>query len=365
MSTILFYNFILFSSTFFVWLSEKGRTRFDRVCFLSIAFLLVFIPSAIRFDVGTDYLSYLNIFENPVRLETYKYKEPAFYYINWLLNSIDAHFQWMFAILAFIFTIVTFATYPCKKAWLLHFLFFSTLWFFSFNGMRQAVALAWCFLATFYFFHRKHSYFFVLTMIGAAFHQSAIFILLTGILALIPLSSQLKIRILPTIFIICIILTYFYMEVVLKYIEQILVLLGLSKYANYFNSKYFAIRDFGSGLGILAKILFSIYIIWNTKPLLKLNQNFWLLILLTFIYAIGSVLANSVIIFERMSATFSIAPIIGAFSLSRIPNNKQIHQLVLVIFLLFLTLSFIKLSFGIPTSYADPKRMPYKTIFTE
>lgn len=365
MITIIFYNFILLSSTFFVWLSEKGRTNFDRICLLSIAFLLVFIPSAIRFDIGTDYVNYLNIFENSARLESYKYKEPAFYYINWLLKYIDVHFQWMFAIFAFIFTLIAFKSYPREKAWLLHFLFFSTLWFFSFNIMRQTVALSWCLLASFYFLKGKYFWFFVFTFIGVTFHQSAFLILLVGALALIPLNSNLKVYILPAVFISGIALSYFYIDILLKYIEQTLIFLGITKYANYFNSKHFSVRDFGSGLGILAKVLFSIYIIWNTKALLQLNKNYWLVILFTFIYAIGTILANSIIIFGRMADTFSIAPIISAYLLSTIPTNRQIHLLVLVIFLVFLTLSFIKSSFGIPTSYADPKRMPYQTIFTE
>lgn len=365
MTTIIFYNFILLSSTFFVWLSEKGRTSFDRRLLLGIAFLLVFIPAAIRYDVGTDYVNYLNIFENLARLEGYKYKEPAFYYINWLLRSIDVHFQWMFATFAFIFTLVAFKSYPRKKAWLLHFLFFSTLWFFSFNIMRQTVALSWCLLASFYFLKGRHFWFFIFTLIGATFHQSAFLILLVGILALIPLHTKLKVHILPIIFISSIILSYFYMDILLKYVEQTLIFLGLTKYANYLHSSHFAVRDFGSGLGILAKVLFSIYIIWNTKALLQLNKKHWLIILLTFIYAIGLVLADSIIIFGRMVDTFSIAPIVSAYLLSTIPTNRQINLLVLVIFLVFLTLSFIKLSFGIPTSYADPKRMPYQTIFTE
>ncbi len=64
MTTLIFYNFIFFSSTFFVWLSEKGHTYFDRIIILSIAFLIIFLPSAIRYDIGVDYLNYLEIYNN-------------------------------------------------------------------------------------------------------------------------------------------------------------------------------------------------------------------------------------------------------------------------------------------------------------
>lgn len=367
MATVVFYNFILFSSTFFVWLSEKGRTRLDRWFFLSVAFLLVFVPAAIRYDVGTDYLNYLDIYQGTSdvkTLEPYKNKEPLFYFVNWFYRSFEAHFQWVFATFSFIFTAVAFKAYPRKKAWLLHFLFFSMLWFFSFNGIRQAVALSWCLLALFNFFDRRYLWFFTLALIGAAFHQSALFIAAAGLAALIPLGSHLKSRIAPVVFIGFIVFTYVSMSIVLVYIEQVLNLVGLTKYAGYFSSsRHFVERDFGSGLGVLAKVFFSVYIIWCSKHFLSLNKNYWLLLILVFAYAVGVVLANDIVIFGRMADTFVVAPIIGAFLLLSLPKNKQVNRAVLSAFLVFLILSFIKLSIGTPTSYADPKRNPYQTIF--
>src|SRR5690554_4211706 len=105
MATVLFYNFIVLSSTFFVWLSEKGRTYVDRWVLLWIAFLIVFVPSAIRYGVGTDFFNYVDIYEN---LENYTWMEQGFYFINWALKSVDAHPQWSMAAFAFIFTAVAF-----------------------------------------------------------------------------------------------------------------------------------------------------------------------------------------------------------------------------------------------------------------
>lgn len=367
MATVIFYNFILFGSTFFVWLSEKGRTNIDRWVFLSIAFILVFVPAAIRYDIGTDYLNYFAIYKNNWRVPLdYYIKEPAFYYINVFLSSVGAHFQWMFATFAFIFTAVAFKAYPRKHAWLLHFLFFSSLWFFSFNGVRQAVALSWCLLALLNFFEKRYIYFFALTLIGAAFHQSALLITMAGLAALFPLGSYLKGRIVPFAFIGFIVFTYMSMGIVLVYMEQILKLVGLTKYAGYFSSTtHFIARDFGSGIGVLAKVLFSIYIILNAKEFLKLNKSYWLLIVLVFAYAVGVVLASQIVIFGRMADTFSIAPVAGALLLLQLPKNRYIHRMVLGGFLLFLTLSFIKDGMGVETSYANPKRNPYQTIFSE
>lgn len=366
MATVIFYNFILFSSTFFVWLSEKGKGRLERYFFLGIAFLLVFVPAAIRYDIGTDYMSYLSIYENEWQLESYKFKEPAFYFVNWFLKSIGAHFQWMFATFAFIFTAVAFKAYPRKQAWLLHFLIITMLWFSSFNIIRQDIAVVFCLLAVFNFFEKRYFWFFSLTLIGAMFHQSALFITAAGLAALIPLGIHIKTRIAPIVFIGFIIFTFFSMSIVLVYMEQILNLIGLVKYAGYFSSvKHFIARDFGSGIGVLAKILFAMYIIWNAKAYIRQNKNYWLLIILTFAYAVGVVLANNIIIFGRMADTFVIAPIMAGYLLLQLPKNRQINRLVLGCFLVFLALSFIKDGVGIETSYANPKRNPYQTIFSE
>lgn len=365
MATVIFYNFILLSSTFFVWASEKGRTRFDRWFLLGIAFLLVFVPAAIRYDVGTDYMSYLAIYQDSWRLESYK-KEPGFYFINWFYQSINAHFQWMFATFAFIFTAVAFKAYPRKQAWLLHFLVFSMLWFSSFNIIRQDIAVVFCLLAVFKFFEKRYVWFVLLTLVGSTFHQSALFITAAGLMALIPLSWHIKTRLAPLVFVGFIIFTYVSMNIVLVYMDQILNLVGLTKYAGYFSSaKHFVVRDFGSGIGVLAKILFSIYVILNAKAFIQLNKNYWLLIVLIFVYAVGVVLANNIIIFGRMADTFVVAPIVAGYLLLQLPSNKQINRIVLGAFLVFLALSFIKDGMGIETSYANPKRNPYQTIFSE
>jgi len=364
MATVIFYNFILFGSTLFVWLSEKGKGNLERYFFLAVAFLLVFVPAAIRYDVGADYLSYLRIFESSWELESYKYKEPLFYFANWFYRSIDASSQWLFATFSFIFTVVAFKAYPRSQAWLLHFLLFSMLWFFSFNGIRQAIALSWCLLALFNFFDKRYVWFFILTIVGSAFHQSAWFITAAGMAALVPLGTHIKVRIAPLAFSGIIVLCYFAMSLVLIYMEQILSLVG-SNYARYFESeRHLSERDHGTGLGVLVKVLFSVYIIWNTKLFVEINKRYWLLIVLTFSYAVGVVLANSILIFGRMADTFIIAPVVAGFLLLRLPEKRIINRLVLGCFLVFLVFAFIKDGMGVETSYSNPKRNPYKTVFS-
>ncbi|MBQ0688803.1 EpsG family protein, partial [Providencia rettgeri] len=288
MATIIFYNFILLSSTLFVWLSEKGKRLLDRWIFLWIAFLIIFIPSAIRYGIGTDFFNYINIYNH---INNYEWMEEGFYYINLFLRNLDAPPQWSIVIFSFIFSFIAFLAYPQKNGWVIHFIFMAMLWFFSLNGIRQAIAISFCLLALFKYFNKKILWFFILTGLGSLFHKSALFISLIGILALIPIRQSLKMYLFPWIFIGFITFTFISMSIVTFYIEQILSISGLTKYASYFGSEHFSEREFGSGLGILIKVLFSIYIIINSKSILNLNKNYWCLILLVFIYTLGAILA--------------------------------------------------------------------------
>lgn len=240
------------------------------------------------------------------------------------------------------------------------------LWFFSFNGIRQAIALSFCLLALFNYFDKRYLWFAFLTVLASFFHQSALLITLAGVIALIPLPNFLKNKVSPLVILGVLAIALFSTSLLLSYMEQILNLIGLTKYANYFNStRHFIPRDFGTGLGVLAKVLFSIFIISNIKSFVDINKNYWLLIILIALYALGAVLANQIIIFGRMADTFVVAQILGAYLLWTLPRNKKLNRLVVSIFMLFLILSFTKDGFGIETSYADPKRNPYQTIFSE
>lgn len=362
MATIIFYVSILISSTYFVYISDKGKGLLEKRIFLTIAFLLVFLPSALRYDIGTDFLNYINIYEN---LDLYTYLEPGFYYLNWFLNILNSDSQWLFVICSFIFTWFFFASYPKKGAWVIHFSMMTLLWFISFNTIRQAVAVAICSYGLTYFFKKKYYLFFLFCLLGLSFHSTALLILLAGIVALIPVRNTTKSIILPNIFIIIIIFGYTSISIATYYIEQILGLIGLNQYLSYFGSEQFINNDIGSGLGGLIRILFSTYILFNSKQILSINKNYWLLILLTFLYALGTALAVNIILFSRMQQTFIMAPIIGSYIIYHLPINNNLHKKVVLLFFAFLFLTFVKESIGAKSTYSDPKINPYQTIFSQ
>lgn len=346
-----------------MWLSEKGKGRLERYFFLGLAFLLVFVPAAIRYDVGTDYVNYLAIYQDSWRLESYK-KEPGFYFINWFYQSINAHFQWMFATFAFIFTAVAFKVYPRKQAWVLHLALITLLYFQSFNIVRQAVAMVFCLWALKELIDKQNIRFIALCLLASLFHQSAVIFLLVGLASLIPVSYRLKSYIAPVFFIAFLALSFLILPNILKLIEWALLKAGMTKFASYFgNSKHFIARELGTGMGVLITLSFCFYVFTQSRRLLNTKPGYWAVILFTFFYAFSVVLSAQIVIFGRASMTFLPGFIYVIYVIYSLPSNTRLKNIFVLMFLLFLTMSFFKESFGIPNHYYDPKRVPYQTIF--
>lgn len=360
MTTVIFYISILLVSTFFVYISDKGKGRLEYNLFMTIAFLIVFIPSALRYDVGTDYVNYVDIYNN---IKYYTEIEPAYYFINLALSKVNSNQQWVFIVSAFIFTITIFKTYPKKYAWVLHFVIIALLWFYSLNVTRQAIATAFCLSATFKFFDKKYKQFYILSIVGILFHFSTVLFLIVGTLSLIPISKTLKIKIIPSIFLGVIAFSFLSVSIVLANIEIILNIVGFSKYIGYFGGEYFINPERGMGLGILLQISICTYVFINAKIFIEFNKQYWLLIMLAFMYSISVILSNEILIFGRLQIVFTVAPIVIAYTLFIIPGNRQIHKLVAIIFILFSFYMFVNKSI-VSINDKEAKLVPYKSIFS-
>jgi hypothetical protein len=361
MTTVVFYNFIVLSSTFFVYLSEKGRSYVDRWVLLCIAFLLVFVPSAIRYDVGVDFFSYISIYEN---LEYRSDLEKGFYFINWILKSINAHPQWSIVTFAFIFTAIAFYGFPKKNRWLIFLAFILTMWFFSFNGIRQAIAVAFSVWAVKLFLNNKIIQFTLVMIVAGLFHQSAWLVIPIGYIALVPLPKFFQNYLIPILMIGFIGFVYFKANILFGVFEQVLNTIGMIKYANYFsNITHFVGNHSGTNLGILIILLFCLYFISISKYIIFQGSQYRLLIYFVFGYAVSTVLAVQIVIFSRMQITFIIGIIYAIYVLWDMQIYRKLNKLIALLYIIFLLASFIKLSIGTPTFYADPKRNPYQTIF--
>lgn len=202
-----------------------------------------------------------------------------------------------------------------------------------------------------------------MVFLGALFHYSALIIGLIGFIALVPLPNLFKIKLAPCFFISLIILTFSTVGFLFLFIEQAVSLLGFEKYASYFsNERHFVQREQGSGLAMLAKVFFSVYFILFSGSILGLNRRYWLLILLNVIYVVFLFMSNQIIIFGRAVAIFAFAPPLSAIVLLMLPKFKLQNKAIVFLFLVLMSITFVISSFGLKTSYADPKINPYQSI---
>lgn len=131
---------------------------------------------------------------------------------------------------------------------------------------------------------------------------------------------------------------------------------NIEKYILYFsNSVHFAEREHGTGIGMIVKILFSLYFL--LMSLKKIN-----VILLSYLYVISSLISFKIIIFERMQLIFIISLVYCVYILWKIGVYKKLNKIVIILFITFLWLAFLKDSYGASTTYGDPKINPYQSI---
>lgn len=353
---------MLFGSTLFVYWGEKCKYPRDRYIFYFFSFIIIFIPTAIRYDVGTDFLAYINIYNH---LDSYSTMEPAFFYINKALSILEAPAQYSIAIFAFIFLLVLFTSAPPKNKYVFLFIAISLLMFISFNGIRQAVSIAFSLLALKYFIGKDIIKSFLCIVIGALFHKSIIILLPFLFLSTIPIARQIKMGVIPVCMIALIFIANIAVDLMIFFLGNTALMLNI-EYASYYgHSRHFVTTSIGSGLGILAKLLFSIYTISATPFLLKINPRYWVLIILTFCYSLATILAKEIEIFGRLEQIFIIAPIFCSYIFITEPPRKNLKRYIALIYILFITLSFYKTVIDGATNYTDPKLYPYQTIFSK
>jgi transmembrane protein EpsG len=150
---------------------------------LFVTMLILFMFSALRYQMGTDYEGYRRIFNIYLLDNNYRWNlfEPGFYHLINLTQIFTDNYQFFIATTSF-FTL--FFIYKALKEQSI-FMFFSLLlyvemyfYFNSFNLVRQYMAIAVCFYALRYVVRRGHFLkYFSFVLLAASFHITAVVML--------------------------------------------------------------------------------------------------------------------------------------------------------------------------------------------
>lgn len=364
--TLIFYNLIIISSTFLIWISERSRKNANKLILLSISFLIIFLPSAFRYEIGGDYFSYKIIFDDiksGVPSSMTEGIEPGYYYLNYLFSVLGLSFEWLVATIAFIITFFFYKSYPEKHKYLFHFILWTNFYFFSFSLLRSMLSASILLFAIMsYIKDKKYFNYFLLTILASTLHKSAILFLI------LPVISNLKI--IKSIFnsryilVFVILFSMLFSEKIIYFIfkNPLVNFLGYSQYAE---TTYNSPTELNSGLGVLSMVLILSYTTFISRDEFR-KRNIFLLIIT--ICSISIILASQIEIFGRLKMLFLISyPIVILLLMTHCKN------LITVFFILFFIsisiFNFNRLILSGSTDYRitchNTRITPYVSIFNK
>lgn len=369
--SLVFYNAILLFSTLFIWLSEKASTVGQRKLCTVIAFLIVFLPAALRYEIGIDYFSYQIIFEN-IRdgLDPFwqSKMEPGYYFLNWLVANLGLSFEWLVGLVAFIIFLLFFITYPKKYKAHYHFLLMTLIYFTANNLLRNWLALGFVWIAMFSYLREPRLLkFLILIFLGSLFHKSAILFLAFPLAFKLNILARSKLVYILISFLI--LLLALWSEPFTRWLMSSSLSQALG-YARYATGWYSQDTELGSGLGVIAKIVFLAYpLLWLNISNLR-NDSIRKKIFISLIwFAVISIIAAAAIdIFHRAAYLFVfVFNLVLFWYLSN--QHVPFARTAVWLFLAFMFLTFNKSILDGSTDYMETCRgariTPYVSVFNK
>lgn len=365
-STIIFYNAILLLSTAFIYLSEKGNTPIGRAVCTIIAFLIVFLPSALRYEIGVDYLSYRDIYTE-IGLGYNSYVEPGYFYLNYFFNKLNLQVEYFFAFIAFFIYFFAFLSYPKRYKTLFHYFYITVFYFSTFNTLRSMMVTSLILLAIMQYRRNKNNLiFFSLILFACFFHKTAILI---GFLPFFynKISTILlkKNSIFIVLSLICI---FLFKDYILYWLMNsgAMELLGYHSYIN--NPLWMNSTELGSGLGVLIKVLILLFVILFIRKILSFNQKNIILILIILACLISLIFSISIKIIYRIEKLYSVAYIFAPLliiSTPKIPLKRTFIICSIFFWLAIFNMSIIKGSTNHLQTCSGEKISPYISILNK
>ncbi|MGL4570197.1 MAG: EpsG family protein [Clostridium sp.] len=302
MESYIFYSVILLTSTLSAYIAQyiPKKHNLFKILFLLVSFFILFIFSAKRYGIGTDYKLYhdmyyeiANIGNLKQAIISFNYVEPGWVIFNYIVKNIFDNVNYIFSISSFVtIGLVYLFLYKVKdkvNMGLGVFLFITLYYNQSYNLIRQFLAMSICLFGYKYIERRNLKKFIITIIIACCFHFSAIIFL--PIYLLVDKLDKIKfIRfyLFATLF-----LGMIFYNKILYFVIKIT---GLTKYSVYYtNGVNVSFAD------IVLKFTIVFFIVINLKKLKKED---------VFIYKLSTVYFIGVI----LSFTSFFAPFIGRIS---------------------------------------------------
>lgn len=288
---------------------------------LLIAMLPMFLVSAFRYYIGTDYQAYEYYFKI-IKGGQRTHIEILYYLLNKIISNVGGDFKTLVFFVSLVFLFLCFfhsykeSPYPALSVFML---FSSTYYFASFNVMREMLACAILLVSIKYVYERKFIKFLIPVLIASGFHSSCLIFIVTYFLPEIKITTK-KIAVLSA-------LMFLFAQPINRIVG---LLVSYTKYAKYFNTKW------NSGTVGYINIFMQFSILLFTSLYADNTAKYKVYFNLQFITAFLSIL-YSIPLIRRVQYIFGL-PIIILIPLA-INNVKSIGKKVLygtIVSILFL-----------------------------
>lgn len=237
------------------------------IIFRILLFLPFFLVAALRYNVGTDYITYTKLQIPEVLSGDYSRIELIYIPFIWLFCGILNNNQLLFALIHFVILYYTFKaiqTNSQDKYLSIFLLMFTGVFNFSLNIMRQSIATAIILYALKILEDDDYKKFTLAVIIAFLFHKSALIYLILILLK----NLRVKLYILPSLATLC-----FLFKNTIK--SFIVYLASFTSYGHYFENKWWD-KGISSTVMILINVLLLLifyFILYRNSQYYK--NNIW------------------------------------------------------------------------------------------
>lgn len=326
---------------------QKLRSIMKKM-FAILSFLPLFIVSAIRYGVGTDYLLiYLPAFYYDFYTEGERF-EVGFKLIVKLIRLFTSNYQWLFAITSLIFAFFIYkaiyeqSSSPCFSIILL---VLTNFYFISMNAIRQCISIAIFMYSIKYIKSNNFFKYLIFILIAATMHKS--------VLVCIPIYFLYKRKVKLKTHIILLTITVISYNFISK---AFIYIVGLTSYAGYFNSSYNTGKfEFLAFLINLSILIFCYFLYHRCKD----DEDYNIMLNNQLIIIILCLFSSQIPLMSRIMWYFSFIVIIFLPKIINYIRNRYIRLYVKSsIIILYLIYMFYTI---VIRGYQEV--LPYKTFF--
>ena len=338
--SLIFYISIFLASAVLMRIGQKRKNRL----FLLISLLIPIMASGLRYNVGTDFKNYENIYNGIVpNLDlkgymTYGPTELGIYFVSNIGLALNLDSWFMFTvfsaltILSIYYGIKNFNLKHPSTAYLLYLLVIFPV---SFNAVRQLAAMSMVFLSVSLLYKRKNIAAIVPFIVATLMHKSSLILaIFLPIILLFIHKTTFKFREIFSMFVIGVVVLLSG-SVVFSTFMQSSILSDYSQYASTSNAA-------AGSILILKIVIFSVFLAFTIMGKLQKLEYSRLFVVMSFLEIAMLVIGLSSVDISRFAMYFSV------FSLLLIPSvtesfTRQAQRPILLLVLLYgLAMFFIQ-----------------------